>query len=111
MELLAINWTNTMIIVGLGFGIVFVILTFLVIILNIWQKISNKSVKTPKIVAHEKVELLNQAGSNNNIFVAIASTLYLYFEDAHDIESGIITIKKHNTEWNSILCFKNNLNN
>lgn len=41
MVLLEVNWGNTFIIVGLGFGIVFVILSFLVFVLNIWQKITN----------------------------------------------------------------------
>ncbi|MCL2596159.1 MAG: OadG family protein [Paludibacter sp.] len=102
MELLEINWTNTMIIVGLGFGIVFVILTLLVIILNIWQKINAETIKQKKnAVQPKKVEHITKTESNITVITAIAVTLYLYFECAHDFESGVVTIKSHRTEWNS----------
>jgi len=42
MEFSSINWSNTFIIVGLGFSIVFVILTFLVFVLNYLHKIIKK---------------------------------------------------------------------
>jgi hypothetical protein len=39
---------------------------------------------------------------DKNIFAAIATALYEYEgNNVHDKESGVITIKKHNTLWNA----------
>ncbi|MDR0829886.1 MAG: OadG family protein [Prevotellaceae bacterium] len=114
MGLLEINWGNTLIIVGLGFGIVFVILTFLVFVLNIWQKLfTNNEPKMPKPKQTQKpTAKINDVAviaaiaaamaqtDNNADMAAIAAALHLYFEDEHDVESNVLTIKQHQTEWN-----------
>jgi hypothetical protein len=48
MELLSVNWGNTLVVVGFGFGIVFTLLVMLVFLLTLWQKLMAKP--APQIV-------------------------------------------------------------
>ncbi len=85
------GWTVTVV----GFSIVLVSLTLLVIIfmqiprlINI--KIRNKLKKRGKAIA-ETEDIPEIEG---NVNAAIATAIYLYFSELHDEESNIITIKK-----------------
>ena len=111
MELLSVNWSNTFIIVGLGFSIVFVILTLLVFILDYLHKIikktetdNKKSVKSAKGNEHLaaiSAALHLDAAQNNEHLAAIAAALNLCCNEEHDKESEVLTIKPRETVWNS----------
>jgi Na+-transporting methylmalonyl-CoA/oxaloacetate decarboxylase gamma subunit len=97
MEILNINWSNAFVVAGLGMGVVFVLLAMLVFLLNCFSylfiKKKKQTTEMPIITA-------------NNVFTeaetaAIATTLHLFYQDMHDEESGVITINKKITLWNS----------
>ena len=103
MELLIINWGNTLIIVGFGFGMVLVILSILVLLLVLWEKspLLLAQIKKPaKGFKQESTEDLFVA--NDGDIAAITATMHLYFNEIHDIESNVVTIKKiDRSSWNS----------
>lgn len=119
MTLLAINWGNALIITFLGFAIVFVILVLLIFIISLFGKIM-----APK--ANVKKTLFANAGNKDETTAthtesrehitaldsaAIATALHLYFDDPHDEESGVITIKtveRRYSPWNSKIYGLNN---
>ncbi|MCQ2058724.1 MAG: OadG family protein [Bacteroidaceae bacterium] len=102
MTPLQVNWSDVWAMTGIGIGIVFVILILLVYILQIFSKVANRSgnVAAPtqnaaKAVADKSDDDLDK--------IAIATALYLYSEESHDIESGILTIQHHDgNAWNPI---------
>ena len=50
-------------------------------------------------------------GRDKEIYIAVISlALKQYLDDVHDIESGIISIKPHNTEWGAHHSFNNSIN-
>lgn len=97
---LQVNWADVWAMTGIGIGIVFVILILLVYILQIFSKVANQSktevpVQAPQTKAEKSEEDLDK--------IAIATALYLYSEESHDIESGILTIQHHDgNAWNPI---------
>ena len=49
---------------------------------------------------------------SDEVNAAIAMTIYLYFNELHDVESGVVTIKRisrHYSPWNSKLYHMRNL--
>ncbi|GHV45259.1 hypothetical protein FACS1894180_7610 [Bacteroidia bacterium] len=132
MELLTVNWGNTLIVVCFGFGIVFVILVLLVLLLNLWQSLMGKP-KTETLTAQGALQTKQPKGRNANVDcgnnnldhlaiatalaaysnnldnVAIAAALYLYFDEAHDVENAVLTIKPRTSAWNAKIQFMNNL--
>ena len=87
MEMLAINWGNVGIVTLVGFGLVFVVLVLLIFILQVFGKIM----------------ALDSA--------AIATALHLYFNEVHDEESLVVTIKtveRRYSPWNSKIYGLNN---
>lgn len=100
MMLLSTNWTEAWAVTGYGIGTVFVILCLLVLVLMAFNAVAgSKAVQK----APEKVNPISaakrQTGEATTLSevmghdeVAIAMSLYMYFNDLHDNESGIITI-------------------
>ncbi|MGQ8335269.1 OadG family protein [Sunxiuqinia sp. A32] len=86
------GWTVALV----GFFIVFVALTILVIVFLRLPKLINikfKKKKEPrKKDSHCKDE--NECVIEGNVTAAISMALYLYFDEQHDEESNIVTIKK-----------------
>lgn len=100
-----IIWSNIWMITGLGMGIVFVILILLVFILGFFSKVVNKGTKSssvkiaPPLVVPDEHAVAKQSASDEDK-AAIATALYLYFQNVHVEESGIITIKNNpNSAW------------
>ena len=106
--LLLINWGNAFIVVGMGFGTVFIILIALVMLLNFWNKVStvaaNSQTKNKEVkISPPKSTVSTQQGSaNDEVIVAIAMALHSCLEEVHDVESNIITIRteeQHTSPW------------
>jgi glutaconyl-CoA/methylmalonyl-CoA decarboxylase subunit delta len=95
MELLIID-SQTWIITVVGWLIVFTALVALVIVFVNLPKLFN--IKLKKSKAKGGTELTAETGDKKYITgdetAAIAMALYLFFEEQHDEESNIITIKR-----------------
>lgn len=90
-------------IAAVGYFIVFIALIVLVGIFTTIPKILQAAINNKLKKANKPVAPV-EAKMDANINVAIAMGLYLYFNELHDEESNIITIKnaqKQYSPWNS----------
>lgn len=102
MTLLQVNWSDVWAMTGIGIGIVFVILILLVYILQLFSKVANREGKTAT-PAQNSVKASVEKSDEDLDKIAIATALYLYSEESHDIESGVLTIQHHDgNAWNPI---------
>ena len=121
MTLLAINWGNAVATTLMGFGIVFVILCLLVIVITLFGK-----AMAPKVLVKKKknegtepmttnapvAEEYDEVHLSTDECAAIAMALHLFYGDVHDEESRIMTTKKverRYSPWNSKIYGLNNL--
>jgi sodium pump decarboxylase gamma subunit len=127
--LLAIT-TDTWIVTGLGFGIVLVLLFFLVYVMKFfgWTMQKIEAPKAPKAEKPEKpapkaaapsaeptdegtkaaiAMAIAQAGGEDE--AAIAFALYLAQNKKHDIPTAMISLHKHETAWNEKSIGMNNV--
>ncbi len=103
------TWTITLI----GWGIVFAALVTLVIIFSNVPKIhvfftERRLRRQGKLEDHETITMNDVSGEEN---AAIAMALYMYFNEQHDEESGVITIKRierRYSPWSSKIYGLNN---
>jgi Na+-transporting methylmalonyl-CoA/oxaloacetate decarboxylase gamma subunit len=80
-----------------GFSIVFSALTLLVIVFSRLPKIVNfnfKKLFREKTKEETHKEIDNDYIVEGNVTAAISLALHLYFDEMHDEESNIVTIKK-----------------
>ncbi len=117
MTLLAMNWGNALIVTFIGFGIVFLILCLLIGIITLFGKIM-----APKVSVKKTISVGNDSSAVSETILsgvhipaldsaAIATALHLYYDDVHDEESHIITIKnveRRYSPWNSKIYGINN---
>ena len=101
--ILAIAWPDMLAMTGIGFGVVFCILLLLVFILKIFSAVGAKKkapaqvAKTPAAAPAAKIAAADAADGD---FAAVATALYLYFQEVHDEESYKLTIRHHeHTAW------------
>ena len=129
MVLLAVT-ADTWIVTGLGFGIVLVLLFCLVFIVQGFGWIMQKATapKAPKAPKEEKpapkvsapsaeptdegtkaaiAMSLAQAGDED--IAAIAYALYLARDAKHDVPTAMISLKQHETAWNTKSIGMNNV--
>ena len=124
--LLAIT-TDTWIVTGLGFGIVLVLLFFLVYVMKFFgwtmQKIeapkAPKAEKTAPKAAAPSAEptdegtkaaiAMSLAKAGDEDIAAIAYALYLAQNKKHDIPTAMISLHKHETAWNEKSIGMNNV--
>lgn len=102
LNLLAdVVWADAWARTGMGFGVVFTVLLVLVVVLvafGVFSRLSgNKAPKVAKVVEQPVVKPVAQpvASASDADKAAIATALYLYFQNVHDEESNVITIR-HN---------------
>lgn len=103
------TWTITLI----GWAIVFLALVLMVLIFTLVPKIhtyctERKLRKQGKIKKDEVFEASNVSGEEN---AAIAMAIYMYMNEQHDEESGVITIKRiqrRYSPWSSKIYGLNN---
>jgi len=87
-------WSRT----GMGFSVVFCVLLLLVFVLIVFGVVSRLSGKNKSAqVAQVAQPIVSTAAvsASDADKAAIATALYLYFQNVHDEESGVITIQ-HN---------------
>lgn len=119
--LLTVNWNNTWIVVGLGIGLVLTILAMLVLLLLLWQKANvalspkQEPSAAPVIPKDEtpQVAVSQRKTTENADVAAIATALFLYFDEVHDTESAVLTFTNPDrrfSTWNSKIQSMNNLN-
>lgn len=97
---LATNWSDVWSMTGIGIGIVFVILLLLVLVLQIFTILAVKKGGNGKPAAHasdspkaaEAPAKEPFHGEEEEIAASIAAAMFLFSEEAHDVESGVITI-------------------
>ena len=87
---------------AIGVGVVFVILIVLVFVLQIFTLVAHKT--KAKVVdvkndinANRQAKAFEQASEMDKAAVAVA--LYLYYNDAHDHESGVLTHTYNFHHW------------
>ncbi|MDR1591841.1 MAG: OadG family protein [Prevotellaceae bacterium] len=118
--LLAINWSNALMVVWAGFTIVIIILCLLVLLLLLFNKILTYSAgkhqpakqvlqPQPEPVKTDTVSVNNDNSQSNDI-AAISAALYLYFAEVHDGESNVLTIQRtgDDSAWNAKIFGLNN---
>ncbi len=113
MEILAIDWKNAFLFSGFCMLVVFSVLTILVIILSFFGKIMSAH-NTRKEAAKAAASAASTPATSGATLseqenAAIATALYLYFNDNHDKESYRITIKDVQSPWSAKFYGINNL--
>ena len=88
-------------------GFVFAILILLVFILKIFHKVAEKGEKAPEAkaeaVAAPKAVKVSAADADAEMEAAIATALYLFTAEVHDVESDVLTIVHNDrTKWGPI---------
>ena len=107
MITLTTNWAEAWAVTGYGVGTVFVILCLLVLVLVVFDKIASVAeAKAPKkadplkAAKRQTGDAPTLAEVTDHDKVAIATALYMYFNDMHDNESGVLTIHHNdNSGW------------
>jgi sodium pump decarboxylase gamma subunit len=98
MTMLAINWANTWLITGCGFGMVFVVLVLLIFIVKLFGVIFYKKPKAQPAVA----AAAPTAEVGEEDMAAIAYALHTFY-NMHDEESDVLTIRHEDaaySPWN-----------
>ena len=117
MTLLAINWNNIILVTLVGFGVVFCILVLLIAIITLFGKVMAPKAKVTKTTttgsgnAAVKVEKTETGHIPALDSAAIATALHMYFDEVHDEESLVVTIKtveRRYSPWNSKIYGLNN---
>lgn len=89
--------SDGIIITILGYVVVFVALVILFLIVNNIKNILNFNIKS-KLKREGKItegtEIKPEEVMTGEVNAAIATALYLFFEEAHDMENTVLTIKK-----------------
>ena len=95
-------WART----GMGFGVVFsvlLILVFVLIVFGLFSRISGKKqaqAPQPAPLKAAPQAVAPAATASDADKAAIATALYLYFQNVHDEESNVITIQHNaNSAW------------
>ena len=90
----ATNWTTAWLMTGMGIGVVFCILILLVLVLHLFSFMAarNNAPAAKTVAPKQNAEKTVEDDASDRRAVAIATALYLYMQDAHDEESGILTI-------------------
>lgn len=104
MYFLSITDPQIWLLAGISILVVFSILIILVIILNIFSLVSKKQT-TAKAKAvkgsTEQPKGLEKASEED--MAAVATALYLYFEEINNSESRVLTISPYNSAWGAQL--------
>ncbi len=96
INILAVNWSEIWVITGVGYSVVFVGLVGLIYVFkylpDLLDFMADLKRKRDGSVAKSKASEKQYIAGEVN--AAIATALTLYFNEQHDEESGIITIKR-----------------
>jgi len=108
MTVLSVDWGVAWMLAGISVCTVFVILIILVLVLQVFSMLTegpNKSAKSQPAAAVSAVpNTASLATASEEEKAAVATALYLYFNNSHDEESGILTIAQNpNSAWHAVL--------
>ena len=101
MKILAVNWADAFNVVIFSISMVFVLLILIVIVLSIFSRIVAPKVRVPKkmiesdsnsVQPTEKEYVEDHLSSGDSAAIALA--LHLFYDEVHDNESNVITIKR-----------------
>ena len=116
---LVVDWGHTWLVTGVGFGMVFVLLVVLIMILKLFGSIMKtgnapKKADAPKAaaVAAAAPAAAPAAASEDEDLAAVAMAIHLYFGGVHDEEPTEITlrnIERRYSPWNDKAYGMNNL--
>lgn len=105
LEVTLTSWADRCYLAGISVATVFVILIILVFVLQVFNLVAKGANKAPKAAAPapvaNKVAPVVDASEEEKAAVAIA--LYLYMNNAHDEESGVLTIAPNQSAWGAVL--------
>ncbi len=103
--MLSTDWGTAWLMTGIGFGVVFAILVLLVLVLScfsIFFTLLDRPAKAAPVASGASVAPVASASEADKAAVAVA--LHLYMSDAHDEESGVLTIQQTPySEWHEVL--------
>lgn len=106
--LLAINWTNALIVTLLGFSLVFCLLVLLVFVLKLFGKLmAPKKVRKEQSLENLPQSLVSGALTEEEQAVVGLALQMFYDEDCK--ECGKLTLKAKPTAWNAKIYGINNL--
>lgn len=106
MTILAVNlteWIDRWSIAEISVITVFFILFILVLVLWLFGKISDVEQKHAAKSAASSTKAKSVKEDNADDLAAVAMAVYLYENDAHDTESGILTQSRDDSHWHSCL--------
>ncbi len=106
MNLLSANWAEAWMMAGMSVLVVFAILLLVILVLAIFNLVAKKTTATVRevktnIKTDKQVKAFEEASEEDKAAVAVA--LYLYYNDDHDKESGILTINPAPSAWGKVL--------
>lgn len=102
MYFLSITDPQNWLLAGISMLVVFSILVILVAILNIFSLVSKKQTSTKTVKGSpEQSKGLEKANEEDK--AAVATALYLYFEEINNSESRVLTISPYNSAWGAQL--------
>jgi glutaconyl-CoA/methylmalonyl-CoA decarboxylase subunit delta len=116
MTFLVIDWAAALNLIGFSFSMVFLLLLFIVLVLNILGKTVTYVENAAQRRIQKEAEMLmcSAVGKEDNTvssaeisgetLAAISLAMYAYLDDAHDEESNVITmekVSKRYTPWSS----------
>ena len=104
MYFLSITDPQIWLLAGISILVVFAILVILVAILNIFSLVSQKkTTKETKAVkgSTEQTKGIEKASEEDK--AAVATALYLYFQEINNSERRVLTISPYNSAWGAQL--------
>ncbi len=108
--ILAINWSNALIVTLLGFSLVFCLLILLVFVLKIFGFVmSRKKSRMPKEKSLTGMSASKISGAPTGVELAAIATAIRMFYDEECHENGKLTFVSRPTAWNSKVFGLNNL--
>ena len=110
LEVNLTNWADRGYLAGISVLTVFVILIVLVLVLQIFNAVAKStsgSTKAPKAAAPAPAAAPKAAApladASEADKAAVATALYLYMNNVHDEESGVLTIAQTPSAWRPVL--------
>lgn len=99
---------DTWLLAGISIATVFCILVILVAVLQLFGLMAGKE---GAVASAAKDRAVPVASASEEEQAAVAMALYLYQNDAHDQESGVLTLRDTQSYWHSELnpTFDNNI--
>lgn len=106
LEVTLTSWADRFYLAGISVATVFVILIVLVFVLQIFNMVAQGASKAPKAAAAAPTaapKAAPVADASEEEKAAVATALYLYMNNAHDEESGVLTIAPSQSAWGAVL--------